>query len=400
MIRTPKTVLVQTYHPYTELTHVHPLGIMSLAASARAHGHGNQHILDMKVEGWSVEDAVDALVELNPDVIGLSAMTYEAGCMHEVAREVKRRLPDVLIVCGGPHPSVAADDVMADAAVDFVIRGEGEQTFCELLDGVMNGRKDFTGCEGLHWRDAEGEVHMELDRAAPKHLDELPHPAWDLIDHEKYRAIPRGGVIYAHREFATMFSSRACPWRCTYCHNSYGKVFRERSAENVLEEIDLLVNEYGVKELVFMDDIFNLRPERAKGIARGIIERGYDLKLTFPNGFRGDVISGNSTIRLRSKSIAMHPLRPITKSWRQSSHSEGDEEAPKDRQGPQDRRLHRRTRDPRPRRLHVGIPLRDRGRDGVDDQVGLLQLLPHRRLLPRHPLQGHRALRRGRARWI
>ena len=299
MIRTPKTVLVQTYHPYTELTHVHPLGIMSLAASARAHGHGNQHILDMKVERWSVDDAADALVKLNPDVIGLSAMTYEAGCMHEVAREVKRRLPDVLIVCGGPHPSVAADDVMADAAVDFVIRGEGEQTFCELLDGVMNGRKDFTGCEGLHWRDAEGEVHMELDRAAPKHLDELPHPAWDLIDHEKYRAIPRGGVIYAHREFATMFSSRACPWRCTYCHNSYGKVFRERSAENVLEEIDLLVNEYGVKELVFMDDIFNLRPERAKGIARGIIERGYDLKLTFPNGFRGDVLDEDLVLLLK-----------------------------------------------------------------------------------------------------
>ena len=86
MIKTPKTVLVQTYHPYTELTHVHPLGIMSLAASARAHGHGNQHILDMKVERWSVQDAVDALVALDPDVIGLSAMTYEAGCMRSHAR--------------------------------------------------------------------------------------------------------------------------------------------------------------------------------------------------------------------------------------------------------------------------------------------------------------------------
>ena len=136
MIRTFRTALVQTYHPYTQLTHVHPLGIMSLAASAREHGHSDQHILDMKVERWSVEEAADALEALQPDVIGLSAMTYEAGCMHELAREVKRRMPEDKIVCGGPHPSVAAEDVMADPAVDFVVRGEGEETFCELLDNL------------------------------------------------------------------------------------------------------------------------------------------------------------------------------------------------------------------------------------------------------------------------
>ena len=299
MIRTFRTALVQTYHPYTQLTHVHPLGIMSLAASAREHGHTDQHILDMKVERWTVEDAADALEALQPDVIGLSAMTYEAGCMHELAREMKRRLPETKIVCGGPHPSVAAEDVMADPAVDFVVRGEGEETFCELLDGIRDGRRDYTDCAGLSWRDETGALRTELDRAAPKDLDSLPHPAWDLVDHEKYHAIPRGGVIYAHREFATMFSSRACPWRCTYCHNSYGKIFRERSAEDVLEEIDLLVTKYGVKELVFMDDIFNLRAERAKGIARGIIERGYDLKLTFPNGFRGDILDEELVLLLK-----------------------------------------------------------------------------------------------------
>lgn len=96
-----------------------------------------------------------------------------------------------------------------------------------------------------------------------------------------------------------MFSSRACPWRCTYCHNSYGKVFRERSAEHVLAEIDLLVTKYGVKELVFMDDIFNFRPARAKAIAQGIIDRGYKLALTFPNGFRGDILDEELVVLLK-----------------------------------------------------------------------------------------------------
>jgi radical SAM superfamily enzyme YgiQ (UPF0313 family) len=106
-------------------------------------------------------------------------------------------------------------------------------------------------------------------------------------------------VIYAHKEFATMFSSRACPWRCTYCHNSYGKQFRARSAEHVLAEIDYLVKEHGVKELVFMDDIFNFQAERATAIAKGLIERDYGLKLTFPNGFRGDILTEELVLLLK-----------------------------------------------------------------------------------------------------
>jgi anaerobic magnesium-protoporphyrin IX monomethyl ester cyclase len=179
------------------------------------------------------------------------------------------------------------------------VRGEGEMTFAELLDGLRDGRTDWTGCAGLSWRTADGATVNEPDRPPPAKLDELPFPAWDLIDHAKYHKVPRGGVIYAHEEFATLFSSRACPWRCTYCHNSYGKTFRERSPEHVLAEIDLLVTKYGVKELVFMDDIFNFRPARAKAIAQGIIDRGYELALTFPNGFRGDILDEELVLLLK-----------------------------------------------------------------------------------------------------
>ena len=289
MVRRLRIALVQTYHPYTQFTHVHPLGIMMIASVARERGHSDVKILDMKVEGWTPERCLDELLALQPDVVGLSAMTYEAGCMHALAKLVKNALPNARVVCGGPHPSVAAEDVLKEAAVDFVVRGEGEYTFAELLDGLAQGRSDWTECQGLSWRRGEEVVHNP-DRAAPPNLDEMPFPAWDLVDHAKYHKVPRGGVIYAHKEFATMFSSRACPWRCTYCHNSYGKTFRERSAENVLAEMKLLVEDYGVKEFVFMDDIFNFKPERAKKIARGIIQNGWDIKLTFPNGFRGDIL--------------------------------------------------------------------------------------------------------------
>ena len=115
----PRIALVQTYHPYTQFTHVHPLGIMMIAAQARASGFADVHILDMKVEDWTPERCADELARLAPDIVGLSAMTYEAGCMHQLARLVKARLPAAQVVCGGPHPSVAAADVLQDAAVDF-----------------------------------------------------------------------------------------------------------------------------------------------------------------------------------------------------------------------------------------------------------------------------------------
>lgn len=294
-----RIALVQTFHPYTQHTHVHPLGIMAIASSVREVGFEDIHILDMKAERWSAEEAVERLVELNPEVIGLSAMTYEAGCLHKMAKLIAERLPKAQVVAGGPHPSVADDDVMADDNIDLCVRGEGEHTFIEVMQGLSTLRSDWAGCEGLTWRNLDGEVVREPDRSPPDDLDELPMPAWDLIDHAKYHDMPRGGLIYAHKEFATMFSSRACPWRCTYCHNSYGKKFRARSAANVLAEIDYLVKNHGVKELVFMDDIFNLRPERAAEIARGLIERNYKLKMTFPNGLRGDILSEDLVLLLK-----------------------------------------------------------------------------------------------------
>jgi len=242
----------------------------------------------MKALAIGPEAAVDELARLAPDVVGLSAMTFEATCLHNVARLLRARLPKVVILAGGPHASVAAADVLADPAVDLVLRGEAEESFTAVLDGLGQGRVDWRDERGVSWRDADGTVVHEPDRAPPADLDALPMPAWDLVDHAKYRDKARSGVIRTKGDFATMFSSRACPWRCTYCHNSYGKTFRERSADSVLAEIDHLVQQYGVKELVFLDDIFNFKPARAKAIARGLIERGYDLRLSFPNGFRGD----------------------------------------------------------------------------------------------------------------
>ena len=97
-----KIALVQTFHPYTQMTHLHPLGLMYVATGARSGGYEDITILDMKVDDLRVPQAADRLETMRPDVIGMTAMTYEAGCLHALAAEMKRRMPKVVIVAGGP----------------------------------------------------------------------------------------------------------------------------------------------------------------------------------------------------------------------------------------------------------------------------------------------------------
>ena len=300
----------------------------------------------------------------------LCAKLHRLGYLDDARFAASRAstLPGARVVCGGPHPSVAAEDVLEDAAVDYVVRGEGELTFVELLDGLEDGRTDWSGCQGLSWRGADGAARHEPDRRRRRTWTRCRSPRGTSSTTPSTTPSRAGGVIYAAKEFATLFSSRACPWRCTYCHNSYGKAFRERSADHVLAEIDYLVEEHGVRELVFMDDIFNFRPERAKEIARGLIERDYGLKLTFPNGFRGDILDEELVVLL--KRAGMYRCMVAVESAVPRIQKR-DEEEPEDRQGAQ--RIVDFIADAGrdgPRRVHARLPQRDRGRDAGDDRLG------------------------------
>ena len=165
----------------------------------------------------------------------------------------------------------------------------------------------------------------------------------------------RGG---SRRKFATVFSSRACPLRCSYCHNSYGRSVRERSADSVLAEIDLLVAKHGVREIVFLDDIFNHKPQRAKDIAHGLIERRYNLRLSFPNGLRGDQLDEELVDLLQAAGMVRCS---ITVDSAVPASTAPLKEEPKTRQGAPHRRVHGVSRCEGARSVHARIPQRDRG---------------------------------------
>ena len=292
-----KVLLVQAAHIYQHHTHLHPLGIMYIASALRKEGY-EPHILDMKVERMSMDDAMATVRRIRPDVLGITAMTYESACMHELAGRVRSELPGIPIIVGGAHPANEPEETLErNPAIDCVCIGEGERTLPDFLE-AHKANREWGEVKGLAYRD-NGHVLRSPVRPYIEDLDTLPFPAWDLIPVKKYYTIERGGIIFHHREFMTVVTSRGCPYRCAYCHRNLGKKWRSRRPENVVEEFEILCREYGIREIEIMDDMFNLNRQRVQDICRLMRERDIHVKMTFPNGLRADIMDEETLVALK-----------------------------------------------------------------------------------------------------
>lgn len=266
-----------------------PMGILYVAAALRRTGDYEIRVVDTSFRGFRVAELEQRLREFRPDVVGISAITPEATSLHSIATEVKHHLPDTVVVAGGPHPTYYTDQVLRDAAIDFVVIAEGEESFGELLQ-ALRGEFPVEEVRGIAYRQGNAIVRTP-PRPALSNLDAIPFPAWDLVEAQRYATLPTMSVRISHEPYMVLVTSRGCPFKCTYCHDMHTKTFRARSPENVLEEMEWLIRKYGVREFEIIDDIFNFDLRRAERIFDLIIERKLDIRLRFPNGIRGDVMN-------------------------------------------------------------------------------------------------------------
>jgi radical SAM superfamily enzyme YgiQ (UPF0313 family) len=273
-------------YPYTVC---YPLGLMYLASSLRTLGGHDVDIIDTKVDRLPLDRVIKRIGDFGAHVVGISGLTFEAGEIHRMAQEVKRAFPKKKVILGGPHATVAPAESATDPHVDFAVVGEGEQTLTELVRQIEAGN-DTPDIPGLAYR-RNGQPTIIPRQLPSLSMDDLPFPAWDLIDIEKYLGFTRQSIVYAERKYMTIFTSRGCPYQCIYCHPVFGKKYRTRSPENVLEEMKTLYHQYGIREFHFADDNFNLDHARAERICDLIIESGLKVYLSFPNGVRGDILT-------------------------------------------------------------------------------------------------------------
>lgn len=281
---------------------VPPLGIMGLASYLRSERGHEVRIVETGFRESAPGDVDRALRGFRPHLVGVSALTLESPSMRRIAAQAKGWNPEVPVVVGGPHASSYPEEILQDPHVDYVVLGEGERTLLELLD-ALEGGSDPEGVPGIAYRGG-GSVRTTPPRAplAEPELDRLPFPAWDLVDlggYARHKSMSTMGL----RPYMALFTSRGCPYRCTYCHVNFGKEFRGRSPENVLREIGELVERHGIRDFEFIDDIFNWDLPRAKRILDGIAARYPGTRIHFPNGLRCDRLDDEFLLKAKAAGL-------------------------------------------------------------------------------------------------
>jgi anaerobic magnesium-protoporphyrin IX monomethyl ester cyclase len=228
-------------------------GIASLSAVLKREGHETA-LLHLTGEPRR-EEFLRAVTGFRPGLVGFSATTNQFPYVRRFAAWVKEAT-DVPVVCGGMHPTLAPEDAAADANLDVICRGEGEEALLELVQALETGG-DITGIENL-WVRHNGELYRNPVRPLLEDLDTLPFPDREIFHFDT--------LLTKFWHTADFMTGRGCPYDCTYCCNhslrelyhDLGKYVRRRTVPNVMAEIGQVTQRYRVEQLNFDDDTFTL----------------------------------------------------------------------------------------------------------------------------------------------
>ncbi|HDP33988.1 MAG TPA: B12-binding domain-containing radical SAM protein [Candidatus Hydrogenedentes bacterium] len=284
--------------PPKELLYVTPpLGLMYIAAWLREQFALDIRIVNQRLEKWTTERLAREIIEYAPDIVGLGCMTPSAYALPELTKAVRKALPKSLIVLGGPHVAAFGAEALASTSADVAVPGEGEVAMEQIVRAFLED-DSMENVPGIFRREQDGTV-VTNEGTAPfvEDLDSMPMPAYDLIDHRQYKWAYSMTVV-PNRNYLSLFSSRGCPYGCIYCHNIFGRRFRAHSPERMVEEIKYYIKKYGIDEIEFVDDCFNLDRKRLLSYTELLLREVGPIKTTFPNAIRGDLLDEETVLAL------------------------------------------------------------------------------------------------------
>lgn len=273
------------------ISHTHyvvpPIGLGYLATALRKCGFSDISLLDCVKEQFSYARLRQYLKAQKPKIVGFQVFSYDFASVIKSIDIVKQENPESIVLIGGPHVTATTVDALrAIKGADFGFTGEAEIGLPLLLGCLLrNERIAWEDMPGLIWR--EGSSIRMNQRIFNEDLDSLGFPAWDLMPPASYPDSPQGG-FYRNFPIAPISTTRGCPYSCAFCASSIhmGRKLRLRSIKCVLDEMDMLYNDFGVKEFHIIDDMFNFYRERVIEFCSGLRERQWKISYTFPNGLR------------------------------------------------------------------------------------------------------------------
>lgn len=249
-----------------------PLGIAYMAGVLQENNI-DVEILDASAEDMDFKDVEKELLKRKPDLVALTALTPTIGRALETAQVVKETLPDSIVVMGGYHPTFNFIETLEDENVDIVIRGEGEYIMLNLVQALEN-QSSLHDVKGIVFEDKNSkEIVVNPEAPLIQDLDELPFPALNLLPMKKYL------LLDMDTHMTTMITTRGCPMQCSFCSSAamHGKKIRERSVENIVDEIEYLNTNYDIDTIAFMDDTFTLKKRKVMAICDEILKRNIEI---------------------------------------------------------------------------------------------------------------------------
>ncbi len=289
-----------------------PTGLLYLASVLEKHNHEvviYDSLIDFDLTAVSPDEAgiyhigaqwtqmAATVAAHQPDVVGITNPFSDfAAYANKAAEAVRKELPEVPLVIGGPHATSSPQTFLYEGSpVNYAIRGEGERSVVALL-AALGGEGKPEDTAGLsYW--AAGSVVSNPMPPFIENLDELPLPAYHLVDMERYFALVRQGFPSrlsfeypgCDRE-VSIFTSRGCPFKCVFCGNylHMGRKWRWHSVDYLLHHMQHLIETYGVRHFHIEDDNVTLKPERFEQLLDGILEHGWNITWDTPNGVRPD----------------------------------------------------------------------------------------------------------------
>lgn len=260
-------------------------------------------ILDANAEGLSLSEVADRVATMNPVLVAVvvyghqpSASTQNMPACSAVCRELKQRYPQFKIILVGGHAAALSERTLAEEDADYVCSGEGPETLYQLVLALKSGKNpDFSKVGGLYYYDEQKKIGSTAPYGLIQNLDEeMPGVPWDLLPMARYRAHNWHCFGHLQRQpYVALYTTLGCPYHCSFCciqapfkegERALGlkqevNSYRFWSPDTVISQIEILVKNYGVKNIKFADEMFVLNPKHVEGICDLIIERGYDLNI-------------------------------------------------------------------------------------------------------------------------
>jgi len=267
-----------------------PLGLLYVLSYAERHSCDHEFFFqDCVGESISHAQLSDLILDIHPDLVGITSFTISLVDVCTAARTIRRVVPNAHICLGGHHPIAFPFEAAALKEFDSIVVGEGEVAFTKLIEALAE-KRNITGIEGVYttesikkWEASAYHDNRFLSRvmvppAYIEDIDTLPFPNREHIRHIRYNSI-----VGASSKLATIISSRGCPYRCIYCDVPY-KQYRERSITEIVNELEECLA-MGYDEFHFYDDLFNISVEKVNCFCDEVERR----KLKFAWNFRGRV---------------------------------------------------------------------------------------------------------------